>query len=373
MHTVPTITPNAITGMSANEQRPVYFLHLEGGAQPTMTVKGEQKKPDDEISIKWSSKLMKNVNDQQVNTKIMTADEVTIFKAAARRYLTGNPKKLLALQKFLVAEKENLTWVKMPYLAGLSDADFWRSRGTGKSFEYYVLPNEVKNILKRFTETAVWNQLGKIIAVDLFNGNGDRFTSEGHWQNQGNVMFQNQIAGGVKVVGLDTFDPNSNSSNLTIMTAHSQAELDILKNVPAMKTFAEKVIGSIENEVTRGLKKSGAGSFTVMSNGAAVRIDENSQGFLDGYVDDLVGGMIQGVNDLKIYLQTKKIQYNPPQHMAGPPNFQAPQAPRPAGPPNRPQPPAYHAPMPNYPPPPPPGQQKVIPQGILDRMRYLGW
>jgi hypothetical protein len=365
--TVPNITPNSITGMSANEQRPVYFLHMGGSAQPTLTVKGEPKKDDGEISIKWSSKLMKNVNDQQVNTKIMTAAEVTIFKAAARALLTGDPKKLIALQKFLVTEKENLTWVKMPYLAGLSDADFWKTRGTGKDFEYYVLPNEVKTILKRFTESTVWNQLGKIIAVDLFNGNGDRFTHEGHWQNIGNVMFQNQAAGGVKVVGLDTFDPNSQSSNLTTITAQSQTELNILKNVPAMRTFAEKVTESIEGEIKRGLKKGGAGSFTVMSNGAPVKIDENSNGFLGGYTDDLVAGIMQGVNELKVSLQRKRQQYKP---LPPTPQYQKPLPQPPGYQPQKPLPQpgvGHHKPLPPIP------QQKTIPQGILDRMTYLGW
>ena len=177
--TVPNITPNSITEMSANEQRPVYFLHMNNSAQPTLTVKGEAKKDDGEISIKWSSKLMKNVNDQQVNTKIMTAAEVTIFKAAARALLTGNPKKLIALQKFLVTEKENLTWVKMPYLAGLSDANFWREDSKGFLLSVPAMSADVKKVLLKYSQATVWTQLGKIIAVDLFNGNGDRFNSEG--------------------------------------------------------------------------------------------------------------------------------------------------------------------------------------------------
>ena len=363
--TVPMITPNSITGMSANEQRPVYFLHMNNSAQPTLTVKGEPRKDDGEISIKWSSKLMKNVNDPQVNTKIMTPSEVTIFIAAARQYLTGDIKKLMALQKFLEAVQLNLTWVKMPYLAGLSDANFWREDSKGFLLNVPAMSADVKKVLLKYSQATVWTQLGKVIAVDLFNGNSDRFNSNGDWVNKGNVMFQDQIGGGIKVVGLDTFDPNSNSSNLTVMTAHSHAELDILKNAPAMQAFAQKVIASVEREICAGLRNSQQNYFYVRSNEQNIKIERDSEGFLSGYENDLVSGMMQGVNELKRYLQAKKQSYQQrniaqPQ-LPGPPNFQAPQpALRPGGPPN-------------YPPPPPPAQQKVIPQGILDRMTYLGW
>ena len=368
MNTVPTITHGSITGMTGNDQRPVYFLQIGKATKPTLTVKGEQKKPDGEISIKWSSKLMKNVNDQQVNTKIMSAHEITVFKASARVFLAAEPKKLLALAD------NNLTWVKMPFLQGLSDADFWKKNDEGK---YEIIPTDVKTILKRFTDSTAWGQLGKIIAVDLFNGNGDRFTSQGHWQNMGNVMFQKQ-ANDIKVVGLDTFDPNSHSSNLTTMTVHSNGELDVLKSPHAMRTFAEKVIESVEGEIIRGLKKSGTNSFTVMSNNVPVKIDENSSGFLAGYTDDLATGLDQGAKKLKIYLQTKKIKYKPlPQapQMGGFPNKPLPPVPQRPGFPNKPlpKPPGFRHPVPNYQAPPPPGQQKSIPQGILDRMTYLGW
>lgn len=356
MKTVPDIAPGLITGMTGNDQRPVYFLKMRGSAQPTLTVKGEQKKADGEISIKWSSKLMKNVNDQQVNTKIMSSMEINLFKAAAKRFLHTEPKKLASF-------KEDLTWVKMPYLQGLTDADFWKKDSAGK---YYVIPTDVKKMLKRFSEPVVWTQLGKIIAVDLFNGNGDRFTSQGHWQNMGNVMFQNQ-ASGIKVVGLDTFDPNSRTSNLTTMTEDSKGELDVLKSPQAMRDFAALVIGSVEYEIIRGLSKSGtAGSFTVKSStGELVKIDKNSSGFLAGYTEDLVTGLQQGANNLKMYLLTKKTQYKPlpklPRRHGGPQNHQPPQ---PLG---------YRPPVPKYQAPQPPGQQKSIPQGILARMTYLGW
>src|SRR5581483_11597011 len=51
----------------------------------------------------------------------------------------------------------------------------------------------------------VWQELGKVVAVDIFNGNCDRFNIEtGKWQNYGNVMFLN--AGQTPVIGLDTFE-----------------------------------------------------------------------------------------------------------------------------------------------------------------------
>lgn len=380
MNTVPTITPGSITGMTGNDQRPVYFLKMGAGAQPTLTVKAEQKKPDGEISIKWSSKLMKNVNDSQVNTKIMSANEILLFKISARNFLAGEPNKLLALNE------NNIIWVKMPYLQGLSDANFWREDSRGFLLPTPALSSDVKNVLLKFSQSSVWTQLGKILAVDLFNGNADRFTSNGDWQNKGNVMFQNQGAGVIKVVGLDTFDPNSHSANLTIKTDHSNAELIILKTIPAMSVFAQKVIASVEQEICAGLRMANQNYFMVRSNDHLIKIESDSEGFLMSYKVDLVSGLIEGVNDLKIYLQAKKTSYQQRNNAqaqqpgnrigGGPPNYPPPLPPRrQGGPPNRPppQPPGYRPPVPNYQAPQPPGQQKSIPQGILDRMAYLGW
>jgi hypothetical protein len=190
-------------------------------------------------------------------------------------------------------------------------------------------------------------------------------------------MFQNQN-GAIKVIGLDTFDPNG-ASNLT--KQGDLQSLNVLKSTNAMTVFAEKAVRSVEMEITDAMRKAKV-SFTVACNNQPVKIDEHSEGFLAGYVGDLVSGLQDGANGLKIYLQGKKKQYGVPP----PPVPQRGQAPvmgghRVATPPPRPvmgghrtppvPPPRVMPPLPAVPAASTSG--KTIPQGILDRMAYLGW
>ena len=77
MNTVPTITPGSITGIGGLTVRPVYFLRLNGANNPSLVVKGESNVSHGATSVAWGAKLMKNVNDIQVNTKMMTPAGIT--------------------------------------------------------------------------------------------------------------------------------------------------------------------------------------------------------------------------------------------------------------------------------------------------------
>jgi hypothetical protein len=414
MNTVPLIVPGSITGMAGLTDRPVFFLKLNNSLTPNLVVKGEAtgntaQSTDDEksISVKWGSKLMKNVNNALVNTKIMTLPEITVFLQAAQQNFAAGTKQA----QFASAGPTGFKWVKMPYVAGLSDADAW-SKKDGK---YVVLAPDAKKVIERFAEDRVWSELGKILAVDIFNGNSDRFDVEhGHWVNNGNVMFLD--GGTTKVIGLDTFQPGGDHSNLA-----RAGHFDALKNMTdpmRRKAFSEAVATSVGEELEKLMKKASMGSVTIVIPGAAagmpdqirrIGLDEVSTVFLP-FAPLLDAGIAAGANDLKNYLQKKVRQYRtaggiaPPGHGAAaaaalpPPAMPAlpppPVVPRgpimganrrapvvlPPPPPPRtpvigqnrvaPTPP----PRPAMPAPPaPPVLAKTIPQGILDRMAFLGW
>ena len=339
--TVPVITPGSITAMTGLTKRPVYFLSLNGSPTPNLVVKGDAAGAD--VSIKWGSKLMKNVNDDQVNTKIMTPAEINIFKQFALNAFAADTP-----QRNNVAGTGAYTWVKMPYVAGLSDAGFLTEDETPKT-------REIKETVAKFLDTAVWNQLGKIVAVDIFNGNNDRFqvlngdmSPLGSWNNKGNIMF---VTGGAnKVIGLDTYDPASDRSNLT--TAGHFDELRILIDPGQRNAFATACVKDVGNELKKSFRYADRKVATFAVPPAmpgqlprTIEVDKLQDLYLS-YAPNFSAGLATGAADLKLYLQNKVRQYAPRWQRA-----------MPGG---RPLPPV-------------PGPVKTIPKGILDRMAFLGW
>jgi hypothetical protein len=374
MQTVPVITPNAINGMTGLKERPVYFLKLNGAQQPNLVVKGEAaggqlrniNDADAVVSVAWGSKLMKNVQNSLVNTKIMTPAEVQAFKTAAQHaFAADTPQYRNALGAIAY------NWVKMPFVANLSDAQITEEKQIAgfKGQKYVGFVGSVpmiKQAIQKLSSDAVWLELGKVVAVDIFNGNGDRFNIQtGAWQNYGNVMFLN--GGQTPVIGLDTFDPNGgDQSNLNKRGTFE--ELLILTDSARRKKFAGLCTKSVGTTMKNELKGVSALKLKVQGPNGPDIVDlpvASLPSVFDDYASDFEQGLAQGAISLKMYLQGKLRQYGfrpaapAPLRMAPPQrNFFGAQRPVVAAAPVR---PGAAAP------------QKTIPQGIIDRMTYLGW
>lgn len=398
--TVPQITAGTINGVTGLTDRPVYFLRVNGSPTPNLVVKGdaasgaheEMTDQDAEVSIKWGSKLMKNVNNELVNTKLMTPAEVAVFKAAAVLAFPNGSKPYLNVAPGGPA----YTWVKMPMVPGLSDAEFFKKNPNGPGGRYVA--KDIKSNIVKFSDDAVWTDLGKVVAVDIFNGNSDRFDiNDGAWVNKGNIMF---LEGGLtRVIGLDTFDPHG-GQKANLHTGASFPELRTLIDEGRRNEFALACATSVGAEMKRALLNSRTGDgnayITVRADGpgeeAIRRIDlaTMDQLFVP-YAPAFAQGIAAGADQLRTYLQSKVRQYAPPpapvvapgpwQRAAVTPAAAAaalamgrrmavPAAmavPAPAAPP------AAAAAVPHGPPPLPPIPVKTIPPGILARMAYLHW
>jgi hypothetical protein len=329
--------------MTGKSERPVFFLTQVGSVLPNLVVKGDSPKAHAGESIKWGAKLMKNVQNDQVNTKLMTPSEIETFKQFARNAFPPNSPQ------YLNVTEARYTWVKMNYVGGLSDGSFLAEDDNPKMKDF-------KATVGKFLDSGVWFDLGKVVAVDIFNGNSDRFKVAdgnkriplGTWVNKGNVMFL--ADGPTKVIGLDTFDPNSARANLT-MEGHFE-DLKILTDPFRRKTFAEACVASVGSELKRALddptRFNPKPQYFVVSSGKKIFPDELPNLYLE-YRTNFETGLGLGAGELKIYLQNKVRQYA------------AQQPPRIVYPGNR------LVPMPAPPP------LKKIPQGILDRMKFLGW
>lgn len=368
-NTVPMITPGSIIVDRGLADRPVYFVRVNGVG---LVIKGDAKgseahersDQESEISIKWSSKLMKNVNNELVNTKIMTPAEVAVFLQAAVPVFP-NPSRQL---DNVTVQAQTYTWIKMPMVQGLSDADFLQKNDRGRVTG--VISRKVKEDIVKFTDEAMWPPLGKILAVDIFNGNNDRFdTATGDWINLGNVMFLQ--GGDTPVIGLDTFDPMGTESNLVRVGGFDT--LRTLIDAGRRITFAQNCVKSVGSKLSSALFERGASTVTIRLNRPdgpvdwTVTPDEVKNLYL-GFAPALAAGIERGATQLKDYLQRKVREYRmragqpavpvPPNPLAGRARANVGIA---AAPP-RPTAAAFHAtPVPG------------IPQGLLDRMAFLHW
>ncbi len=347
MNSVPTITAGSITAMTGLSKRPVYFLRLNGAAQPNLVVKGEASahpgisNPDALVSISWGSKMMKNVNNTQVNTKHMTANEVAVFRAAGNAMFAGGSPQQLNLT-------QNYKWVKMPMVPGLSDAEIYDDSSNPDTLA-------VKRNVVKFLDDAVWHDLGVVVAVDIFNGNSDRFDiSSGFWQNKGNVMFL--TVGTTAVIGLDTFDPNSlDKGNLA--SKGGFPELKILTDQAQRDAFALKCTQSVGKELSKVAKAGAMGNFVAkvpgLSNAMISFQVDNIKRLYEAYAPIFSSGIGDGATALKAYLQGKVQQYTPPRGWQNANPGQRRGITMGAGRTLQPT--------------------KSLPQGVKDRMAYLGW
>lgn len=379
MPTLPTIGFSSITGMTALSERPVYFLNLNHSPTPNLVVKGDAPgktsgNEDVTTSIKWGSKLMKNVNNRLVNTKVMTDDETRAFKKAARLFLDEKSMGYANVDDRLPTPAMYV-WVKMPFVDGLSDADYL---GGGK-WGYDPVVDKVRKVIKRMSDEQVWIDLGRIVAVDIFNGNCDRFDIHtGAWANRGNIMF---LTGGqTSAIGLDTYDPNSRTSNLNTGGWHTV--LLTLTNANRRRTFAEACVKGVGTLLKRDLLSANVKQFFIFTEGpdgkrgVKIPVDDTMDNLFRDYVDYYEQGLTAGAEALRMYLQSKYRKYNAP--------WQNPQAAQPLpraraqllggqrGLVQQQQPPlvqAYQAPVQAQ----PLAGGKAIPEGVLERMSFLGW
>lgn len=355
--TIPTITPGSITIDRALSSKPIYFVKVGGvalvikGEAPGM---GQMNDSDRGISIQWTSKLMKNINNKLVNTKIMTQQEVGIFKAVGLLKFGMGTKEREYLENPRFAQN---IWVKMPLVGGLSDGNFFNDEPFAKA-----IPSRVKQVIVKFLDEDMWPPLGKVLAVDIFNANNDRFdTQTGRWQNFGNVMFLE--GGDTSIIGLDTFDPNSPEANLNSTPPQGMLEpLRALIDPVRMNAFARACTESVGDTLARQGLGPGCQKVTIALNGPEGKVTytitaEELKKLYVGNARWLAAGIQKGSDQLKTYLQDKVRQYRQ-------------QAPRPL-PPLPGQRPRGGAPLVR--PVMGPVKPNNMPQGIWDRMVFLGW
>ncbi len=343
-NTVPDITN--ITGLryiGGNPYRPVYLLTLGGAAQ--IVVKGEKSQhASASASIKWGSKLMKNAgHSEQVNVKILSQAEIQQFAVAGRRLLP-NDRDFPTYIEFGAM----IVWTKMPFIAGLSDSDVY-GKGAAATDAVY----------DKLRKADFWDGLGRILAVDIFVGNFDRFDADGDFVNKGNLFFRDLGHGKAQVIGLDFFsarDVSSGESDLLLPADGMYNHLQILRDENARQAYATNVMRGIQASL---LRENPQGGYNLFER--------------DTYLTLLNSGIRAGANELRTYLTGKIATYAAanPRPRIGANRGAVPLAAAPAALPaaggwRRATPAAANNNTREV-------QQNVVPAGIKARMRYLGW
>jgi len=381
--TVPHITPGSITGMAGKSNRPVFFVRMHNAATPNIVIKGDALKTNSDVSIKWSSKLMKNVQNNLVNSKIMSPAEIAVFK----QFATAAFGPATAQYAFTAMP---CCWIKMPFVPGLSDADIIDDDTSNLDLQ------KAKDTIVKLSDSDVWQQLGRIVAVDVFNGNSDRFVVDGPtagaWQNMGNIMFLGAGHGhATSVIGLDTFDPFSTNSDLH--SGGGYENMKVLIDPVKRDAFARKCAIGVGTKLKYHIGRFGHTTVDILAQGhggpamLSIPIATMDNLFV-AYVQDFSQGLAQGAADLRTMLNRKVLQYSgavapnrplsvpgsgAPVRPSGPMPGLAPARPNSAIPGSAPARPFAHVPGTAPHRPTAAAPMKTVPQGILDRMAYLGW
>src|SRR5262249_9262029 len=191
-----------------SDRRPVWCVTVQYPRQNNefLVVKAEPT-PSSEAqkgNLHFSYDVMQHIGSG-VNARPMSPLEIRQFGAIPLTDLNSNQQEMQD-----ILDPQRSTWVIMEFQDGLRQLD--------RSIEKHGSKTDVTKICKilaALQNKANLKLLGRIIAVDLFVGNTDRFNFNNATkpiQNQGNIVFQKDRNGDYWFVGLDPFDPNGSSA-----------------------------------------------------------------------------------------------------------------------------------------------------------------
>jgi hypothetical protein len=256
--------------------RPVFLVTFRDNSE--LVVKGEfigrMSSVNTAMSAKWAGKLMRQVSPD------VSAKPVLPYELDHIKFLDGDqffPPADLTRSYILGAIQDRaFTFYKMPYVAQMYGADKMDGR------LLYALLRVLRAGGNEIFE------LGRITAVDLFNGNNDRFDFRGPtvFLNRSNLLFK--VSGGTFIpVGVDFLHAESGSANL--MAAPDSTWFGVrLQSKPTMRFAADQMI-AVLNDFFR-TEFQGISEAELISPKAT---------------DKFLEGMLAGVASLRTYLSKR--------------------------------------------------------------------
>ena len=177
--------------MQMNDRQLVFKFRFTGNPPTFMIVKAEWRgssvsQAHAAPSVAWASKLMQRATPG-MDVELLANDELSALKWISPRAF----KPFQARDRLLGSCDGNVVY-KMPFFETLRDANSLNQKGKAR-----------KLLSKLKGNSEMLQMLGKIVAVDLFNGNLDRFNLKGAVENPTNIFFVKNGDKSYTPVGVD--------------------------------------------------------------------------------------------------------------------------------------------------------------------------
>lgn len=285
------------------KSRPVFLAELTNGNK--LVVKAELVNSNHEFhvqfSVRWGSKMMKQVSSDVHVHELSLVERQALASLPDSKFTDASPTTNVPVSKArqylqelinaLAAKKTMFAWFKMDFVDNLTHLQEMVEKGNG------IL---ALGILK---DKDVMEKLGKIVAVDLFLNNSDRFRSDGTLGGANNI-FLKQVQGGYDVVGLDFYNAGSSNANIVLNPKPNPAPNQqwtghILNNDVQLNAFATACVKGINDFFVSELPKA--------------KTPYNSSHLLSTAFSSPIffRGLKNGRNDLQAYLKSKSVKILP--------------------------------------------------------------
>jgi hypothetical protein len=166
----------------------------------------------------------------------------------------GFPRAALTYLRDLIGAPI-FVWYTMSFITGLKSLEKQSEKNTDNDSMAKV--GAYKLAMKMKSDPQMLPDLGKVVAVDLFSGNTDRFGPDGGIVNPGNIVFRKELDKRYTPVGVDFFE--SGNSNARMYTPVSDTV-----NWPGKLLADRAKIGIFANAAIRNLN-------TMLSNAMSPR------------------------------------------------------------------------------------------------------
>ena len=297
---LPKITVQSLSEMqSIASGHPVYRVKIQGSnyVLKAETASGNTGSSD----IKWASKIMKNVGDKNTGDSQIRLLEENEIDVIATRYgnfnLTG-PQTINLEDTLTMADN---VWYLMAWQPGLYNPSDNMNNG------------EIDQLFGIVNHGVFWKKLGKIIAVDLFTGNNDRFdfgnyeqaTPQNFWSNRGNLFVNVNNLNNASPMGLD-FYFNQNAFGKDLFG--DQAYIKAMKSKNEIAVIANLIVESIMDALAGknlGKKDTKREKFTSKLS-TKLRGYNTTADKYKGYLKDAIW---EGLEEIKRYLVNKRREY----------------------------------------------------------------
>jgi len=187
--------------------------------------------------IQFGGDLMRTVSEY-VQVQMCKPSEMQALRGLSDRNF-GPREKAGLTRRYLteLIDSQMFVFYKMPFVENLKSLSKSLKKGKG-----------AKVLAKLKMDRNVLFELGKVVAMDLFIGNDDRFMFDGRIANEGNIVFQKNMEKRYIPVGLD-FYRGGEPSNLTAPPPNVWGGLT-LRDRQHINNFATRAIESL-NECFR--------------------------------------------------------------------------------------------------------------------------